>query len=77
MKATTIAAAEKRTVKHEISTLNRALKKLRSDFRKEHRKSAAAMRKLELHTARLSRSEIRESAAITRRLAILSGRLHS
>lgn len=74
-KPTTIAAAEKKVIKSEISTLKRALRKINSDTAKEHKRIATVRRQLDRDAARLTRAHTSETAAATRRIAILQGRL--
>jgi hypothetical protein len=75
MKKQTIATAEKRVIKAEISTLKRAAKKISADTTKEYRRIIKAHHALDRETQRISKSCDRETAAINRRLAILTGRL--
>ncbi len=87
-KKTTIATAEKRVIKSEISTLKKALRKVQTDCNKELSRAkredaadrAAALKRhnkfLKFH-ARVKKAGHRGSASIERRVAILEGRLNS
>lgn len=71
----TVKTAEKRVIKSEISTLNRARRKLASDFRKERKTLESSLRKIAIRQRQLDKSEATESASIDRRIAILRARL--
>ena len=76
-KKTTIATAEKRIIKAEISITRKALRKIVADRKKEQRRIAGEIRKLERCYTKATNSCRRESEAATRRIAILEGRLNS
>lgn len=87
-KKTTIAAAEKRVIKAEIHALRVSACKVRRDVRQAFNRSLketdaivkAANKAHRKHLAfaeKLIKSETRETASISRRIAILQGRLHS
>ena len=75
----TIAAAEKRVIKHEMRTLGRAYRKILADAGKAgksaRREILAAERKFDQTLRRIDKSVARETKAIERRMAILEGRL--
>jgi len=74
-KPRTIAAAEKRVITHEISTLKKAARKIIADDSKEQKRLLAEERKLTRLSFLSVRAKDREIKAITRRIAILEGRL--
>lgn len=76
-KKTTIAAAEKRVIKAEIATMKRNLRKVHSDCRRERKAYGQLLRQWDTKLKRLNKTEARELASATRRIAILEGRLHS
>lgn len=80
-KKTTIATAEKRQIKAEMKSLTSARKKILTD---SIQAANAALKELRAaqrkHTAilnRIDKAVPRETAKITRRIAILEGRIHS
>lgn len=72
---TTIRTAEKRVIKHEMSTLRKAARKVATDIRQERKKLFSAQRQIELSFARLNRRETSALSNIGRRISILEGRL--
>lgn len=74
-KNTTIATAEKRVIKAEIATLKRASRKVDFDRKKEQRRIANEIRKLERLYTKNTNASRNAGKAILRRLAILEGRL--
>ena len=72
---TTIAAAEKRVIKNEITTLKKALRRITSDSVKEAKRIDLARKELDRRYIRVAKSYDRESKAACRRIAILEGRL--
>ena len=74
-KPKTIAAAEKRVIKNEISTLKKTVRKMDSDLRKFITATQRARKALDRQSIRAATSHKRETAAATRRIGILVGRL--
>ena len=74
-KKTTIASAEKRVIKAEISTLKRAARKVDADRKKEQRRITTEIRKLERLYTKNTNASRTAGLGILRRLAILEGRL--
>lgn len=72
---TTIAAAEKRSIKSEISTLKKAHRKIDSDFIAEDKRIGREIQKLKTQHLRALKSTRLEMHKITRRLSILQARL--
>ncbi|MEI6169340.1 MAG: hypothetical protein WCS52_19325 [bacterium] len=72
---TTIATAEKRVIKAEITTLRKALRKVALDCKRETRKGVLAKGKIDKEIKRIAAILKRETAAVYRRLSILQGRL--
>ena len=72
---TTIAAAEKRVLKAEITTLKKAVRKVQQDARAEANNIARAHKALDRKYLRLLNACKRETKAATRRISILQGRL--
>lgn len=75
MKNKTIAAAEKRIIKTEISTLRNTIRKMDSDFGKFIKADARARKDLDRRHARATTAHTRETSAAKRRIGILEGRL--
>ena len=76
-KKTTIATAEKRIIKAEISTLKRAARKVDADRKKEQRRITTEIHKLERLYTKNTNASRTAGKTILRRLAILEGRLFS
>lgn len=74
-KKTTIAAAEKRVITAEISTLKKALRKVDADRKKEQSRITTEIRKLERLYTKNTNASRTAGKGIIRRLAILEGRL--
>jgi len=74
-KETTLATAEKRVIKAELTTLQKALRKVASDCRRARKVQTEIQRKSKLKLARLEKSESSLTTHITRRIAILEARL--
>ena len=75
IKKPSIAAAEKRIIKAEISTLKKAIRKMDSDFSKFIKSTTRARKELDRKQARATTSLARETSAAKRRIGILEGRL--
>jgi predicted nucleic acid-binding Zn-ribbon protein len=76
-KAKTLAAAEKRVIKNEISTLKKAVRRITSDCLKEADRIDRERKHLDRQYTRIAKAFNRETNAANRRLAILEGRLLS
>jgi len=74
-KTTTIAAAEKRVVKAEITTLKKAVCKIKKDAATETNSILRAHKLLDRQYLSICKATTRETKAATRRIAILEGRL--
>jgi Skp family chaperone for outer membrane proteins len=74
-KPKTIASAEKRQIKAEISTRRKSLHKIQKDCVAEETRLSREIRKIEGRRKKLSKAYERESSAICRRISILQGRL--
>ena len=70
-KKQTITAAEKRTIKAEISNLNKAHRKIDNEYMSHSRRIAKEIKKLEKSEDQFLASAERELSQIQRRLAIL------
>lgn len=74
-KPKTIAAAEKRVIKSEITSLRKAVRKILADRKQAQSAILREIRGLERKYTKITNSCRRESEAATRRIAILEGRL--
>lgn len=74
-KTTTLATAEKRVIKAEISTLKKAVRKVDADRKKEQSRITTEIRKLERLYTKNTNASNRAKASAIRRLGILEGRL--
>lgn len=76
-KQTTLAAAEKRQLKSELSALAKALHKVAADRKRETSRLTKEIRRLERLRARATQASDAAEIRISRRRAILHGRLFS
>ena len=78
-KQTTIATAEKRVIKAEITSLKKASLKVSADFRTEQKAVFATWKKadkaIHIFQARQAKQLPKQLAVIDKRIAILTGRL--
>ena len=76
-KKTTIATAEKRVIKAELSTLKKAVRKIEADHRTEQTRINKESRNLERLSIKSTNASQRAKSTAVRRIAILEGRLFS
>lgn len=74
-KQPSLAAAQKRAIKKEITTHERGLKKSAASLMQELKKIKRAHKALDRHADRLIKARVREVIAVNRRISILQGRL--